>query len=292
MSTSELPSIAAYEAIELLHAAAQANREDPYRQSSLLDLDDHGQVVMTGDLHGHLKNFQKLVRYANLAGTPARHIVLHELLHTPTIQADEPDPSFWLLIEAARYKYEFPEQVHFLLGNHEIAQLTGRDIVKDGLYAVANFRNTVLKLYGEDRGQDVLLAVDEFILSLPLAVRTPNRVFMAHSLPDASQLDRFDARIVHRTWDRLDAMPGGSVYMWLWGRQHNEALLTRLTELFDADLFIIGHVPQEMGYGLVADRLIILASEHAHGVFLPFDLRKPYSRDDLVRNIRKIASIP
>ena len=57
MSTAELPDIAAYEAVELLSASARLNREDPYRRANLLDLDDHGQVVMSGDLHGHFKNF-------------------------------------------------------------------------------------------------------------------------------------------------------------------------------------------------------------------------------------------
>lgn len=289
---SELPSIASFEAIDSLMEAARMNREDPFRKGSYLDLDDHGQLVMTGDLHGNLKNFAKLRSYANLEKTPARHILLHELLHLPTLVPGQADPSFWLLIQAAQYKMEFPEQVHFLLGNHEVAQLTKRDIVKDGLYSVANFQQTVLNQYGEDRGHDVLLAINEFILSLPLAAHTPNHVFLSHSLPDANQMVLFDPKIICRKWKLSDAMPGGSVYLLTWGRQRRPEQLVQLGEMFDAEIFIHGHIQQEMGHDLVHERVIILASEHSHGVFLPFDLHKSYTAESLVPNIRKIVSIP
>jgi hypothetical protein len=291
MSTVDLPSIAPFEAIDSLMEAARANLEDPFRHGSLLSLEDHGQVVMTGDLHGNLKNFRKLRTYANLEKTPARHIILHEMLHLPTLSPGQADPSFWLLIQAAQYKMEFPDQVHFLLGNHEVAQLTKRDIVKDGLYSVANFQQTVLKQYGEDRGQDVLLAVNEFILSMPLAARTPNRVFLSHSLPDAAQMVLFEPKVLRRKWKLNDAMPGGSVYLLTWGRQRKPAQLAQLSEMFEADIFIHGHIQQEMGYGVLEDRVIVLASEHPHGVFLPFDLQQPCTVEGLVGKIRKIASI-
>jgi hypothetical protein len=291
MSRADLPSTAPFEAIDSLMEAARANRQDPFRKGSLLDMEDHGQLVMTGDLHGNLKNFRKLRTYANLEKTPARHIILHELLHLPTLLPGQADPSYWLLIQAAQYKLEFPEQVHFLLGNHEVAQLTKRDIVKDGLYSVANFQQTVLNEYGEDRGHDVLLAVNEFIESMPLAARTPNRIFLSHSLPDASQMVLFDPKVIGRKWKIEEAMPGGSVYLLTWGRQRTAEQLDRLAEMYDCDIFIHGHIQQEDGYEVVEDRVIILASEHPHGVFLPFDLHKPYTVDSLVANIRKIASI-
>ena len=288
---ADLPSIAPFEAIDSLMEGARANIEDPFRHGSMLNLEDHGQVVMTGDLHGNLKNFRKLQTYANLERTPARHVILHELLHLPTLLPGQADPSYWLLVKAAQYKLEFPEQVHFLLGNHEVAQLTKRDIVKDGLYSVANFQQTVLKQYGEDRGHDVLLAINEFILSLPLAARTPNRILLSHSLPDANQMVLFEPKVLRRKWKMSEAMPGGSVYLLTWGRQRTPEQIVQLAEMFDVDIFMHGHIQQDQGYDVVQDRVIILASEHPHGVFLPFDPQKTYTVDALVGNIRKIASI-
>ena len=40
-------------AAEILLEAAELNRDDPLLSGSLLVFPDYGQVVMTGDLHGH-----------------------------------------------------------------------------------------------------------------------------------------------------------------------------------------------------------------------------------------------
>jgi hypothetical protein len=46
-----------------------------------------------------------------------------------------------------------------------------------------------------------------------------------------------------------------------------------------------------MGYALVFDKLIILASDNNHGSFLPFDLSKKQTAQDLIRNIRKFVAV-
>jgi hypothetical protein len=77
----------------------------------------------------------------------------------------------------------------------------------------------------------------------------------------------------------------------VWGRRHDPALLEALAKAWDVDLFIVGHQPQEWGHEVMFGRLLILASDHNHGVFLPIDLRKKYTMDDLVARIRKYASV-
>ena len=51
-------------AAEVLHQAAALIRDDPERQGQLLRFGSAGQLVMTGDLHGNLRNFDKLQRFA------------------------------------------------------------------------------------------------------------------------------------------------------------------------------------------------------------------------------------
>jgi hypothetical protein len=46
-----------------------------------------------------------------------------------------------------------------------------------------------------------------------------------------------------------------------------------------------------MGYEVLHERMIILASDHNHGVFLTLDLGKPVTLDSLTRNIRPFAAI-
>ena len=65
----------------LLEAAALCS-EDPLLDGCLLRFPDYGQLVMTGDIHGHRRNFEKLKRYADLQHAPARHVILHEMIHT------------------------------------------------------------------------------------------------------------------------------------------------------------------------------------------------------------------
>ena len=67
-------------AAQIFLEAARLNREDPLLRGSLLVFPNYGQVVMTGDIHGHRRNFEKLMRYGDLRHFGARHVILHELI--------------------------------------------------------------------------------------------------------------------------------------------------------------------------------------------------------------------
>jgi len=57
------------------------------------------------------------------------------------------------------------------------------------------------------------------------------------------------------------------------------------------DFFVCGHQPQETGYDVLHEQMVILASEHNHGVFLPIDLGKPVTLEKLTGNIRPFAAV-
>ena len=84
---------------------------------------------------------------------------------------------------------------------------------------------------------------------------------------------------------------GGSAHMLVWGRYQTISALKALADLFDVDFFICGHQPQEDGYDIIHDRMVILASDHNHGVFLPLDLNKPVTLNSLTKSIRSFAAI-
>jgi hypothetical protein len=59
----------------------------------------------------------------------------------------------------------------------------------------------------------------------------------------------------------------------------------------DAKIIVTGHQPQEAGYLVNGDRHLIIASDHNQGVFLPIDLSKEYTMEELVESLTKFVAI-
>ena len=241
---------------------------------------------MTGDMHGHHRNFDKLVKYCRLDRTPTRHVILHELIHEQPQGFDSVDRSGELMLDAAKWKTEYPEQIHFLQSNHELAQLQDHEITKGGRMVTEDFERGIALTMGTSEIDAVLDEIDRVIASYPVAMRTPNRIFCSHSLPNVTHMEEFEPECVHQPAESLDLTEGGMIYQMVWGRRHTPALLDRLAMAYDVDVFLTGHQPQEFGHEARFERLIILASDNNHGVFLPFDCRKPIGLKELVERIR------
>jgi hypothetical protein len=282
--------IDAHRAAELFTEAARLNLEDPLLRGSLLAFPNYGQLVMTGDIHGHRRNFDKLRKYCRLDQFGARHVVLHELIHRELESYLDRDDSHEVCLDAAAWKCEFPDQVHFLLSNHELAQITSQEITKNGRVVTIDYESAVRETYGAG-AEKVLIAMYEFIRSFAVAGRTANRVFLSHTLPGPRELPLFDASILQRAPTQQDLSERGSAHSLFWGRYQTEPVLAALRETFDVDYFICGHQPQETGFDVLHGRMIILASDHNHGVFLPLDLNRPVTLDSLMGSIRPFAGV-
>ncbi len=275
-------------ACDLIRQAAQLIREDPNRTGSLLSFGRAGQLVVTGDMHGNLRNFEKLQRFCNLPSNPGRFVILHELIHRE-LETTSDDDSIELLLRAVAWKVEHPDNVFFLQSNHELAQLRGQEITKGGRSVLLDFRRGVEQRFGE-KTDDVLAALNEYIAALPLAARAENGLFVAHSLPDPLLIDSFDPNILTRDLVPRDLSPGGDAYALVWGRFHTPRDVEKFAEKVQAKVIVVGHTPQEDGYRVIG-RMIILASDHAHGVFLPIDLSREPDVEQLERQIRKFVAI-
>ncbi|MCP4710259.1 MAG: hypothetical protein GY869_16670 [Planctomycetes bacterium] len=101
----------------------------------------------------------------------------------------------------------------------------------------------------------------------------------------------FDPSVIERVPTLGDLGDGGSAYLLVWGRHQSDRQLDELAAMFDVDIFVCGHQPQEFGYDVIHSRQLILASDHNHGVFLSFDLKKSYDIDALEKGVRPLASI-
>jgi len=286
--------------LKVLEEAASLNRQDSFREGHLLKFPNYGQVIMTGDIHGYGANFQRLRQYADLDRQIHRHVIIHEIIHTngtngqpaaPDKPTDE-DASSLILFQAAQWKVDYPDQVHFLLGNHDLAQITNREISKGGIPSIAQFNQWITDRFGQDPGEKILRRIDDFLGSVPLAAKCANRIWLSHSLPGPVGMNFFDFSIFHREWTADDLVPKGSVYELVWGRAHQLNQLQELGEFLDVDHFIVGHQGQEQGFDTVDERVIILASDHAMGCFLPIDLNKKYTFRELVERVKFFCDLP
>jgi hypothetical protein len=133
-------------------------------------------------------------------------------------------------------------------------------------------------------------AVHAYIRSLPLAARLANGIFLAHSLPDGFYVEHFDLTVFEREPTAVDLAPGGPAYALVWGRFQSPEAIEVFARRLGAAAFIVGHTPQDMGYARIG-RMLILASDHAHGVFLPIDLSRRYTPEELEQNVRKFVSV-
>ncbi|MEX0774145.1 MAG: hypothetical protein WD042_00380 [Phycisphaeraceae bacterium] len=276
--------------IDVLRRATAANLGSTLRQGATVHLPAPGRVVMSGDLHDHRLNFQRLCILAALSKGLNRHLILHELCHGPHL-VNGMDLSIRMVGLAAQLKLEYPQQVHFLQANHDLAQARGEDILKAGRSVVAAFNDGVAYMYGDD-APAVCAALAAFIKSLPLAVRLPNGILCTHSLPSPVQLPAFDPAVLERVPDEADLSPGGSGHMLIWGRNHTQALADQLAQTWGVRVFVMGHQPADMGHETQGQTMLILSSDGNHGVGLPIDLSRSYTRDELVDELHPLAGVP
>jgi hypothetical protein len=247
---------------------------------------------MTGDIHDHRSNFNKLLVAADLGNNPQRHLILHELIHGDHFDSNGAEGSWQTLAKAAELKCDFPDQVHFLLANHDLAQIHGEGIMKSGLSVCEAFNSGVKRDFA-DHGTSVTIAITEFLLSLPLAIRTPCGFFFCHSLPTDSQIATFDFTV----FDRSPLLSNdykrktGPVYQLIWGRHVTPTGVAMFAEKVGAKMIVTGHQPQDMGFAVNGEQHLIIASDHNQGVFLPMDLGKQYTVEEMVGRLRKFVSI-
>lgn len=284
-----LPS--ADQVVETFGAAGDENKMSALRKEQVITLPAEGEVWMTGDIHDHRTNIGKLIQYADLANNPQRHLVLHELIHGDHFDGTGAEDSWKTLYRAAELKCEFPDQVHFLLANHDLAQIHGEGIMKAGLSVCEAF-NAAIKRDFPTGGTMVTVAITEYLLTLPLAIRTQTGLFFCHSMPTDDQIQKFDFTVFDRELLPEDyRRRTGAVYQLIWGRNVTPAGVATFAEKVNARLIITGHQPQEMGHLVNGDQHLIIASDHNQGVYLPLSLSEPYEMESLTGQIRKLVAL-
>jgi len=278
------------EIVDLFQESSKMLFETPGRTGCRVQLSDHGNLLVSGDLHDHVPNYHRIVAAAGLAD-PEHHVVLQELIHGPSL-VHGCDMSWRMLARVARLIQEYPGQVHPILGNHENSQLTGVGVTKGGGNSVELFEDGLALTFGED-WERVGGAIDRFLRSMPLAVRTASGIQCTHSLPDAVLMDRFDASVLDRELTDGDRRGvDGSAYLLTWGRRFSHEQIELLAASWGVKSFVIGHLKVDHGVLRAADRVLALASDTDAGAAMILDLGAEIDTDSLCECVQQIQTLP
>src|SRR5262249_23299074 len=123
----------------------------------------------------------------------------------------------------------------------------------------------------------------DLFATVPLALRTANRVFLSHSLPSARRLADFEPAVLEKDHsDDADVAPGGGVFALVWGRDTSAATVKSFLQKVDADLLITGHIPCERGFDVPNDQQLILDSLGSLACYCLFPTDRTLTHSELV----------
>jgi hypothetical protein len=192
-----------------------------------------------------------------------------------------------VLEDVARLKVRHPDRVHFILGNHELAELTDYPIQKNRQMLNVLFRMGLRHMYGA-ASEMVRLAMLPFFQSCPLAVRTAQGIFISHSVPEFVDARPFDTSIFARRLESSDYTEHSEVFQLVWGRDYRQTNAQAFADLVDAKILINGHEPCIDGYCVPNDIQVIVdcCSDKACYAILPLD--RPLDQLEVIRAIKKL----
>ncbi len=261
--------------LQTLRRAVQACRDTPGRRGRLVRLCDCDEVLVGGDLHGHVENFRRLLQRADLARHPRRHLVLQELVHGPFRYPDGSDKSHQLVDVVCALKAQFPRQVHYLIGNHELAQATNQAVMKLERDLNDLFTRGVRLAYAE-RADEVYALYEQLWAVIPFALEAEGGLFISHSLPSAGMLMEFDPAALEREPGRAeDLAPGGSLYSLVWGRDVRVETLEGFLGKVGGARLVSGHIPCEYGFARPSAAHLILDSQGSPACYCLLPASRP-----------------
>ena len=277
--------------IALLREAADANLAAPGRMGNVINIDPQSgdDVMVTGDLHGHRRNFNLIRRIAALETLPRRHLVMQEACHGgPTYPQNGGCMSHAIVEDIARLKVRYPDRVHFLLGNHELAELTDYPIQKNKQMLNVLFRMGLEQMYGSEteRVREALLA---FLGTCPLAVRISDGVFVCHSIPEGLDARPFDQTIFSRPLDPLEFYERGEIFQMVWGRDHRPENARAFAELMEARVLIHGHEPCLDGFAVPNPHQVILDCCGDRACYVVLSTDREWTQSDVVQRIQRLG---
>ncbi len=273
--------------ILLYREAMGANLADSYRRGSLVELPGEGDLLVLGDLHGNQQNFSKTLATAELASHPKRHLILQEVIHGGPTSPSGADLSYRLLEAVAAVKVRYPDRVHVILGNHDLAEYADHTIFKDGISLGEQFHQGLTEAYG-DRAAELREAMKRFIASFPLACRTRFGILISHSTPDRQALDDFLPQVFDLPRLGGELHRGSPTYSLVWGRDFSADAADEFARISGCEIFIVSHTPCPGGYDLPSHRHVLITSHTEEGCYVLLPLDRELTQEEVVPFVKRL----
>jgi hypothetical protein len=271
--------------------AAEANRNTPGREGNVVVITSEmaDDVMVTGDLHGHRRNFNLIKRTAALDANPRRHLIVQEVCHGgPTYPQNGGDMSHALLEDVAKLKTQYPDRVHFILGNHELAEVADYPIQKNKQMLNLLFRLGMQQMYGA-AADKVREAFFPFLKSCPLAVRLPGRIFISHSIPESCDTQKFDRTIFTRPLEDMDFLERTGVFQLVWGRDYRPENAKAFADMVEARVLINGHEPCLEGFNAPNEHQVIVDCCSDRGAYLILPTAEQLDQAEILERIKMLG---
>lgn len=246
-----LQSLSSGDAIDTLKAVNRLLRKDPCRRmdsfgnaGSLVELPAHLTPIVVGDLHAKVENLLTILAANSflecLERGEAALIFLGDAVHPEAKEELEFMESSVVTMDLIfKLKLQFPEQVFFIVGNHDSFS---PDVMKGGVPQSILWEKRITALRGDEYRQEMAL----FYRQSPLVVLSDDFV-ACHAGPPRSSVTLetlVEARqfpdLVHElTWNRIKSKD--------WQLGYTRADIRRFRKSLNLDEsmpFIVAHYPQ------------------------------------------------
>ncbi len=259
--------------------------------SRYVELPAKGKVLVSTDLHGNLEDFRQLTRhYLELreANAHAYWVILGDVVHGPDGSARARNPTLYdyedqsreIVAEVIALEHRFPDEVFFVIGNHEWAHVGGPRTRKFHVDEAEHLESTMS--LSEIRAMHVLIHESY------LAIATPCGALLCHGspakIPSLEALNEIDFAFLGPRSQGFDLV---SDIITAYGQSESdtEAMLRRLSSP-GADLrFVVhGHDRDEKGIFFEQNNqvcVVIFGALRHEKRFVVLDLTKKYEMENL-----------
>jgi hypothetical protein len=193
-----------------------------------------------------------------------------------------------VLEDVAELVTKHPQQVHLILGNHELAELADYPICKNNQLLNMSFRIGLRQRYGS-AAEEVRQALTRFLWSCPLAVRMPQGLLITHSLPEHVDAKGFDPSVLLRDLCRHDGISGTDAFRLVWGRDYRRKNAQAFCDLTGAKLLITGHEPCFKGFTAPNDLQVILDCCGDKGAYAILPIGVEPNQAEIVKRIETLG---